>query len=373
MVWKQTKLTDRLAIAYPIIQAGMAGGVTSPELVAAVSDAGGLGTLGAGYLSPDAIRQGIQAIRKRTDQPFAVNLMVPQPYKEESSVEQQMKQHLRKFEAFVEAPTEKETSGLSLSFEEQIHVILEEKVPVFSFTFGLLDPSLIQQLHANQTIVIGTATMVKEAIELEESGVDAVVAQGSEAGGHWGTFHTSSEFPYIGTMALVLQVVDHVSIPVIASGGIMDGRGILASLSLGADGVQMGSAFLTTLESSAHEEHKRVLMDSNDESTVITTALSGRPARGIKNAFIREMEHYPASIPPYPVQNALTKPMRKYAARQGNREHMSLWGGQAASLGRLESAKELMNRVTVLKPPCPLHLGLRRFFGKPRTRSRRLS
>ncbi|MDA8352015.1 MAG: nitronate monooxygenase [Firmicutes bacterium] len=345
MAWHQTKLTEMLKISYPIIQAGMAGGVTSPELVATVSNVGGLGTLGAGYLSPDAMRQAIRDIRKRTDQPFAVNLMVPQPYKHDSSIEQQMKKRLRKFEEVVEAPTDEETGGSPISFEDQVNVVLEEKVPVFSFTFGIPDSFVIQKLHSNQTIVIGTATTVKEAVELEKSGVDAVVAQGSEAGGHRGTFQSSSDFPYIGTIALVPQIVDNVNIPVIASGGIMDGRGVLASLSLGAAGVQMGSAFLTTLESNAHEKHKKALIQSSDESTVITTAFSGRPARGVKNTFIQEMERYPGSIPPYPVQNALTKKMRKHAAKQGNPEYMSLWGGQAASLSRLGSTEELMKKI----------------------------
>ncbi|OYD09069.1 NAD(P)H-dependent flavin oxidoreductase [Paludifilum halophilum] len=342
MAWQQTTLTEKLKIAYPIIQAGMAGGVTSPELVATVSNRGGLGTLGAGYLSPDAMRDAIREIRQQTERPFAVNLMVPTLCHPDASIEQRMKKHLRKFEEVVEALAEEETGGSSFSFEDQVQVVLEEKVPVFSFTFGIPDSTVIQKMHANQTVVIGTATTVREAIELEENGVDAIVAQGGEAGGHRGTFQSSSDFPSIGTMALVPQMVDRVNIPVIASGGIMDGRGILASLSLGAAGVQMGSAFLTARESRAHEKHKQALIQSHDESAVITTAFSGRPARGIKNRFIQEMEHYPDSIPPYPVQNALTKKMRKHASKQGNTEYMSLWGGQAASLARLESADKFM-------------------------------
>ncbi|MBA4602487.1 NAD(P)H-dependent flavin oxidoreductase [Thermoactinomyces mirandus] len=345
MTWYRTKLTEMLKISYPVIQAGMAGGVTSPELVAAVSNSGGLGTLGAGYLSPVAMRQAIRDIRKLTDRPFAVNLMVPQPCEYDFSAKQQMKEYLRKFEKVVKAPTISSSVDPSFSFDDQVNVVLEEKVPIFSFTFGIPDSSVIEEMHSNQTIVIGTATTVKEAIELEKSGVDAVVAQGCEAGGHRGTFQSSSDFPYIGLIALVPQMVDHINIPVIASGGIMDGRGILASLSLGAAGVQMGSAFLTTLESNAHEQHKKALIESNDESTVITAAFSGRPARGIKNTFIREMEHYPGSIPPYPVQNEITKNMRKYAAIQGNPEYMSLWGGQASSLSRLESAEDLMKKT----------------------------
>lgn len=344
MTWYQTKLTELLQISYPIIQAGMAGGVTSPQLVAAVSNAGGLGTLGAGYMAPDAIREAIQDIRKRTDRPFAVNLMVPPAYESDLEKERQMKNYLKRFEKIVGAPHEETTGGAAHSFEDQVKVVLEEKVPVFSFTFGIPAPAIIKELQANQTVVIGTATSVKEAIQLEKSGVDAIVAQGSEAGGHRGTF-LSSVFPYIGTMALIPQVVDQVKIPVIASGGIMDGRGVLASLVLGAAGVQMGSAFLTTFESNAHAKHKEALIQSTDESTVMTTAFSGRPARGIQNTFIKEMESYPHFIPPYPIQNALTNNMRKHAAKQGRIEYMSLWAGQAASLSRFESVEELMKRI----------------------------
>lgn len=344
MTWHQTRLTELLQISYPIIQAGMAGGITSPQLVAAVSNAGGLGTLGAGYMTPETIREAIREIRNLTNRPFAVNLMIPTPYETDREKERLMRNHLRQFEKTVGSPHEEVIDQSFISFEEQVKVVLEEKVPVFSFTFGVLNPDVTQSLKSNQTVVIGTATTVREAVELEKHGVDAVVVQGSEAGGHRGTFLTSSNFPYIGTMALVPQVVDHVNIPVIAAGGIMDGRGVLASLALGAAGVQMGSAFLTTLESEAHQKHKEALIQSTDESTVITTAFSGRPARGINNTFIEEMKNYPYEIPPYPVQNALTRNMRKYASKQGNVEYMSLWAGQAASLSRLESVNELMQR-----------------------------
>lgn len=314
-----------------------------------------LGTLGAGYMAPDAIRKEIREIRALTNRPFAVNLMVPSSYKNDLEKERRMKNCLQQFERAVGAPHEEPIQKSDYSFADQVNVVLEEKVPVFSFTFGIPEPTVIRNLQSNQTVVIGTATTVREAVRLEQSGVEAIVAQGSEAGGHRGTF-LSSDFPSIGTIALVPQVVDHVRIPVIASGGIMDGRGVLASLALGAEGVQMGSAFLTTAESGAHPKHKEALIHSTDESTVMTTAFSGRPARGIKNTFIGQMEHYSNLILPYPVQNNLTKNMRKYAAKQGKIEYMSLWAGQAASLGQLETARELMKRIIE-----QVHQGLERF------------
>ncbi|SMO36468.1 NAD(P)H-dependent flavin oxidoreductase [Melghirimyces algeriensis] len=345
MTWKQTKLTERVNLSLPIVQAGMAGGVTTPDLVAAVSNGGGLGTLGAGYMSPEAMREAIMEIRQKTTRAFAVNLMIPTPYEEDAEAVQQMQDYLHAVEKKRGITTQGQTSRSGFAFEDQLNVVLEEKVPVFSFTFGTLEPSIIQQLQANGTWVMGTATTVKEALALEEQGVDAVVVQGSEAGGHRGTFQHAENMPYIGSMALIPQVADQLSIPVIASGGIMDGRSVLASLILGASGVQMGSAFLTTVESGAHERHKTALLQSTDESTVITKAFSGRPARGMQNAFIQEMKSYSGTIPPYPIQNALTKPLRKAASQQGNTEVMSLWGGQAASLGQLQSAGDLLHRV----------------------------
>ncbi|SDW66163.1 nitronate monooxygenase [Marininema mesophilum] len=345
MSWKQTTLTEALNLSIPIIQAGMAGGITSPELVATVSNLGGLGTLGAGYLSPEKIRKSIHAIREKTSRPFSVNLFIPSPHHVDTASIARMKKHLQSFEGALGVSQLEKTPNQELSFSDQVAVVLEEKVPIFSFTFGIPSADILQELKKNQTFLIGTATTVEEAVVLEERGVDVIVAQGSEAGGHRGTFQPSETLPLIGTVALVPQIVDQVSVPVIASGGIMDSRGVLASLTLGAAGVQLGSAFLTTIESNAHSQHKKALMESRDSSTMITTAFSGRPARGVHNQFIEEMNSYSGTIPPYPIQNNLTKPLRNIAAQQDNPEFMSLFGGQAASLSRIESAKELIQRI----------------------------
>ncbi|MEX1338191.1 NAD(P)H-dependent flavin oxidoreductase [Hydrogenibacillus schlegelii] len=175
--------------------------------------------------------------------------------------------------------------------------------------------------------------------------VDAVVAQGYEAGGHRGTFLGFEASALIGTIAPVPQFVDKVSVPVIASGGIMDGRGIVAALALGASAVQMGTAFLASRESGAHPSHKKAVLQSRDTSTVITAAFSGKPARGIQNAFISLMREYEAPIPPYPVQNALTRPMRDWAARQPDPEFMALWAGQGSAMCREAGAGEIVRRL----------------------------
>ena len=196
-------------------------------------------------------------------------------------------------------------------------------------------------------LVIGTATTVGEAVSLETAGVDAIVTQGSEAGGHRGTFAGTFEAGLVGTMALVPQVVDAVKVPVIASGGIMDGRGIAAALALGASAVQMGTAFLTCHEAGIPDAYKEAILRAHEDETRLTRAFSGRPARGIVNRFMTEIDRTPESILSFPLQNALTRPLRSEAARQGRAELLSLWAGQAARLARRQSAADLVARLAL--------------------------
>jgi nitronate monooxygenase len=319
----------------------MAGGPTTPALVAAVSNTGGLGTLGAGYMSPDALRSAIGEIRNFTKRPFAVNLFIPSEPRVPDAVVVDMNQFLDRFRVELGLPLTP-APNMTQRFHEQLQVILDERVPVFSFTFGIPDSEVVAELKARDIAVIGTATTVHEALMLEEIGVDAVVAQGSEAGGHRGTFAHPFEQAMIGTMALVPQVADHVRIPVVASGGIMDGRGIAASLMLGASGVQMGTAFLTAEESGAHPRHKEAVLKSSEDETVVTAAFSGKPARGIRNRFVEEMSQYNGEIPEYPVQNALTQDIRQAAAKLNRDDMMSMWAGQGVRLAKSKSARELM-------------------------------
>lgn len=341
-----TRLTQLLGIEFPIIQAGMAGGVTTPQLVAAASNAGGLGTLGAAYLSPAQIREHIQQIRQLTNKAFAVNLFVPEAISADALAKIENAHQIMKSYRAELGIDEPQISTYTESFEEQLAVVLEEKVPIFSFTFGIPSAEIIEELKKNNVTIIGTATSVKEALQLERSGVDLIVAQGSEAGGHRGTFIGEFEDSLVGTMALIPQIVDAVQIPVIASGGIMDGRGLLASFVLGAEGVQMGTAFLTCLESGTHQAHRQALLDSNEQSTVLTRTFSGKPARGIKNRFIHEMEQHVEEIPVYPVQNALTRDIRGASAKQNRPEFMSMWAGQGTRLNKIKSVEELMRDIT---------------------------
>jgi len=341
----KTELLNRLGITYPIIQAPMAGGPTTSELVASVSNAGGLGSLGAGYLTPEQLRHTIREIKKQTMFPFAVNLFVPEQPATSSNITTEMNNHLDKYRLDLGIASNTSIPKLSESFEEQVQVVLEEHVPVFSFTFGIPSSDIIQALKEKEMILIGTATTVNEAIALEAAGIDAVVAQGSEAGGHRGSFLPASADAFIGTMALVPQMVDHIALPVIASGGIMDGRGLVASLALGASAVQMGTAFLASTESGAHKAHKQKILSSNEDSTQVTKVYSGKAARGILTDFMRDMSTYGGEIPDYPIQNALTRDIRQAASKTSNPEYMSLWAGQGLRLTKDGAASEIVEKT----------------------------
>lgn len=325
-----------------IIQAPMAGGPTTVDLVVAVSEAGGLGNFGAAYLSPQHIREACAATRARTDRPFGVNLFAPLPDPPPFDLAA-ARERLRVYyqELGVPLPDLPHAVSQEETFEAQLDAVLAERVPVVGFTFGIPPARSLERVKASGAFIIGTATTVDEAIALERAGVDAIVAQGSEAGGHRGTFAVPFERAMIGTMALVPQIVDAVRVPVIASGGIMDGRGIAAALALGARAAQLGTAFLATPESGASAAHKAALQEAHEDATAITYAFSGRAARGIVNRVLRELENDPA-IAPYPLQNTLTRTMRTVAAAAGKSDYLSLWSGQAPRLARTLPAGKLV-------------------------------
>lgn len=352
-----TNLCDLLGIRYPIILAGMAGIANIAPLVSAVSEAGGLGTLGAAYLQPELMRQIIRDIQARTSAPFAVNLFArvgPDDLARFDEVNPALNAVRDSLGLAHPSQTDIRTPDV---FEAQFTVLVEEKVPIISLTFGLLNESYMTRAKQAGMKIIATATTVEEAIQAEQAGCDAIVAQGSEAGGHRGTFDTTTRRmgANIGTMALVPQIADHVQIPVIAAGGVMDGRGLAASLMLGAAGVQMGTRFLTSQESGAHPMYKQALLQSTEESTVLTDAFSGRPARGIENAFIRSWESNRITPLPFPAQNTLTREIRNAAANENNTEYMALWAGQGTRLltedqpaGEIveQVAREALNRLS---------------------------
>ncbi|MDI2588318.1 nitronate monooxygenase [Psychrobacillus sp. NEAU-3TGS] len=342
-------LTKLLKIDYPIIQAPMAGGITTSKLVAAVSNNGALGMIGAGYLSPTQLQEQIREVKELTSKSFGVNLFVPNDFQVTEDEIDVASKLLHKFQAQLNIENEQSViPNKDDAFEvynEQIKVIMEEKVPICSFTFGVPSVEIISQLKQHGIILIGTATSVVEAKAIEKLGMHAVVVQGSEAGGHRGNFISNHEESLVGLMSLIPQVSDHVSIPVIAAGGIMDGRGLLASLYLGAKAVQMGTAFLTCEESGAHPVHKEAILQAKDEDIIFTRAFSGKWARGIQNKFTTEMQKHEADILPFPVQNTFTQSIRKASSSQNNKDFMSLWSGQSPTLAKNETVEMLIQRI----------------------------
>lgn len=330
---------------YPIIQGPMAGGACTPSLVAAVSQAGALGSLAGSLLTPETISSQVQQVRALTNAPFMVNLFVQHPPEPERTTVAEAIQLLTPFVkelGLEELPVPQQWCQ---PFTLQFEALIVAKPAVASFTFGILTAHQVERLHLAGIGVIGTATTVAEALAWEAIGADAVVASGLESGGHRGTFIGRQEDADLFARELWPAVAHAVRIPVIAAGGIMDGEDIQEALELGAAAVQMGTAFLVTEESGADPHYKQRLLNASEEVTRLTRSFSGRLARGIENRFMREMEQVEHLVPPYPVQNALTSPIRAAAAVHGNTELMSLWAGTGVSRARAMPAAQLVETL----------------------------
>lgn len=335
---ESTESLRRLALSHPIVQAPMAGGADTPALVAEVGRAGALGFVGAAYLSPEQIARAAADIRARTQRPFGINLFAPTPTPRAPDPQAIETALARVAPWFVELglpppepPAHADAAAARAAFDGQLAAALQARPIAISFTFGLLPEDAMAAIRAQGVMAIGTATTVEEARLLERAGADAVVAQGAEAGGHRGSFAQPFERAMVGTIALVPQVVDAVRVPVLASGGIMDGRGIAAARALGAVAVQMGTAFLACAEAGIAPAYRAALAAACETDTDLTRAFSGRPARGVVNRFMHDAED--AALP-FPLQNALTRPMRTAAARAGRAEMLSLWAGQGVPMLR---------------------------------------
>lgn len=348
--------TTRLGLALPIVQGPMTGSDT-PALAAAVSQAGGLGMLGCGMRSPAAMAEVAAEVRRRTDRPFGMNLFVQAtPTPDEATVVAAL-QRLAPFYAELGLVPERPAQWCE-DFGAQFDALVAARPAVASFTFGILSAAQVGRLQAVDSYVIGTATTVAEARAWAAVGADAVCASGMESGGHRGTFLSPGndapppggpsvddfEASMVGTLTLVHQCVDALpsSIPVIAAGGIMDGRGIAGALALGAQAVQMGTAFLTCPESAIVPAYRQALTQAGATDTRTTRIFSGRPARGIVNTMMDRLRADERSVPPYPVQNALTGALRRAAAQAGRADHLSLWAGQGVAQVRPLPAAELM-------------------------------
>lgn len=343
-MWPDNSFTERLGLKYPIIQAPMAG-ATTPEMVAAVCNAGGLGSLAAAMMAPDEIRDAIRQVKALTTRPFAVNLFaLDQPTFSPDEVRrgQALFAAFRAELGLAEPPL---PNRMMQSFDEQIEAILPESIPIFSFTFGIPAPHQVKRLKQAGMLLIGTATTPDEGVALEQAGIDFISAQGYEAGGHRGSFLKPFDESQYGTMALVPLLVDRLSIPVIAAGGIMDGRGIAAALMLGASAAQLGTAFLAATESIANPAHKAMLARASDVGTTITNVLTGRPVRGLRNRMIETLSPHRAEVPPYPLPLALGGSIYKKAREEGLTDYMPMWSGQAGAMAKNLSTTEIMHAL----------------------------
>lgn len=344
---------NHLQIPFPIIQAPMAGGATTPELIAAVSNFGGIGSLGAGTTPPETIKQNIAEIKALTQKPFMVNLMVlteEQSSTFDCAIPDWLMDYYKRNDIEVTLPKHP-----AQKFSEQLQVLYDNPVPIVSFTFGIASRDQVKRLQQLGTLVIGTANHPKEAQAWEQVGADAVCVQGVEAGGHRGGWLAQSDADPLGLLTLISQTKNCTSLPLIAAGGIMTSKDIKAVLTAGADFAQLGTAFLATDKSGVSDDYKNALVAASQgkrcPETRLTRLFSGKLARGLVNDFLEDFAKFDdqfcnnANLPPYPQLNAMTTPMRAFAAKHHDVEHLSLWAGQGVSQVRQEPTVELLNRL----------------------------
>ncbi len=345
-MWPDRRLLDLLNIEIPIVQAPMAGANGSAMVVQA-SMAGGLGSLPCAMLDADKMRAELGVIRQQTANPINVNFFCHTPPEPDPARDAAWKARLAEY--YVELGLDPDASAPAVNrapFDDTMCEIVEEVRPeVVSFHFGLPEKALLDRVKTAGCTVLSSATTADEARWLEDRGVDAIIAQGYESGGHRGIFLTDHVNTQAGTMALVPQVVDAVSVPVVAAGGIADGRGIAAAFALGASGVQIGTAYLFTPESLISDMHRTALRETKDDQTALTNLFSGRPARGIMNRVMREVGPLSDAPSAFPTAGGALAPLKAKAEAHGSTDFTSLWSGQAARLGRECSTAELTRQL----------------------------
>jgi nitronate monooxygenase len=349
-------LQSLLGVELPIIQAPMAG-VQGSALAVAVSNAGGLGSLPGALLGPDALRQELAAIRAQTVRPFNVNFFCHTPPIPDAGRQAAWRAALAPYyEEFGVAASTGADGGGRAPFGSEVAAVLDEFRPaVVSFHFGLPSPELLARVRGWGSRVLSSATTVDEARWLEARGVDAIIAQGFEAGGHRGMFLSDDVTTQVGTLALVPQIVEAVKTPVIAAGGIADARGVMAALALGAAGVQVGTAYLLCPEAATGAVHRAALKSAAARHTALTNVFTGRPARSIVNRFMREVGPMGAAVPAFPLATSALAPLRARAEGLGSGDFSPLWSGQNASGCKEIPAAQLTRELAagLENPPPP--------------------
>lgn len=337
-------LTRLLGIRYPIIQAPMAG-VSTPQLAAAVSNAGGLGSVAVGHVGAEQAARLISQTRSLTDRPFNVNVFCHAPATHRAADDQAWLEALGPHFAEFGANPPRELREIYATFvndDDMLELFLKERPALVSFHFGLPAQERVDALKAASIKIAACATSLEEALAIQAAGADLIVAQGYEAGGHRGVFDGRQDLR-LGTMALVRLIVSKTKLPVVAAGGIMDGSGIRAAMELGACGAQLGTAFVLAPETSANPAYRAMLRSERAWHTHVTSVISGRPARGIYNRFMREMEQPGvAAVAAYPMAYDAGKALHEAAAAQGNFEFGAMWAGQGAPLARDMPAADLV-------------------------------
>src|SRR5215475_12783242 len=341
-MWPDRRFLDLVKTEFPIVLAPMAGAMDA-DLVIAAAQGGALGTLPCGMISAEKAREQVNIIRQRVSAPVNMNFFCHTPVdadpKREAGWKARLGAYYKELGLDPAAPV---NAANRAPFDEASCAVVEELKPeVVSFHFGLPAPALLKRVKAAGAIVMASATIVKEAIWLEENGADVIIAQGAEAGGHRGMFLTENIAEQPGTFALVPQVVDAVKVPVIAAGGIADGRGIAAAFALGAAGVQIGSAYLRCPESKVSAPQRAALAQAHDDSTVVTNVMTGRPARGVANRVMREVGPICPDAPAFPHAATCLAPLRAAAEKLGKVDFTNLWAGQAVRMGKEMPAAEL--------------------------------
>lgn len=351
-MWNKTKFTKLLDIDYPIVQGPFGGRLSSVNLTSTVSNSGGLGSFGGQPYSANEIIDNCNEIRKFTNKPFNINLWVNDRDTQLATFGDddynKLTELFKPYFNELGLPIPERPTNLGAKFEEQIEAIYEAKPAIFSFVYGIPSSDILENCRRLGIKTVGAATTVDEAIAIENAGVDAVVATGFEAGGHRVSFLNSAENSLMGTFSLIPQVADNVKIPIIAAGGIADARGIKAALVLGADAVQMGTAFLATSQSNASQDHKDKLFTDDAKYTTLTKVFTGRLSRGIKNRLTEELKNHEDLFAPYPLQSKFMGLLKAYPATENsNPDFKSYWAGQSASLLEHRDAKTLIETLVM--------------------------